>query len=116
MVRIKCRFHNADAADFALGRLKNRINIESATLKIHGDTDEELPVSYPVRPDYSASPDQNYLNGMPHVLESAPVFNAYFEPSDKKDCTFIFYTDDQNEKQAYNALLRFGAFDIQTLK
>lgn len=113
-MRITAKFPSADFADFALGKLQKQMMIKNPVIKPH-KSDSELPVMYPIKPEYLDVSHTQYLEGMPHILSGSPIYNDEMETDSRDECSLSFETDSTNASKVQNIILRFSGYEYKQM-
>lgn len=112
MKKATIHFEYADSADFALGRLK-ALPLQNLKITPIVRQTDDLPAQYPVGPEELYGNHTAYLNGLPHITEGGPVYNAFFEPAQNGGAILQFSApDEQVLRQALSIALQAGGYDI----
>lgn len=113
-IRITAEFERAESADAVIRQLRplcaTHIKIAEQVKR-----SDELPVSYPLKPEYLNGSHTAYLNGMPHILSGAPVYDEYFEPAEKTGVTLSFCIPHEFAARAKSAVLQNGGFSVSVI-
>ena len=112
MKKATIHFEYADSADFALGRLK-ALPLQNLNITPMVRQSDDLPAQYPVKPEEIYGNHTAYLNGLPHITEGGPIYNAFFEPEQNGGAVLQFSAPDaQVLRQALSIVLQAGGYDI----
>lgn len=112
MKKATIHFEYADSADLALSRLK-ALPLQNLKITPMVRRTDDLPAQYPVKPEEIYGNHTAYLNGLPHITEGGPVYNAFFEPAQNGGAILQFSApDEQVLRQALSIALQAGGYDI----
>lgn len=103
------KFSSPTFADLALGELKQQTNIKNVRYSPF-ETDDTLPVNYPVKPHlYEKTPNQFY-DGFPHITSDTRV--SLVDEGNKEETALKFSVDSSYKTVVESILYKFGGLSI----
>lgn len=113
MIKISAEFASVDFADLAMGSLKEHFNALDVKFKSKktDNNEDELPIYYPIKPEYLEVSHTQFLEGMPHILSNSPVYIGK-EETIREGATISFIVKEELKAAANSLLLSYGAFNI----
>ena len=106
MIRISAEFEHPEQADAVLRDLR-KYAIGRVTLNSKVKRNDDVPVNYPIKPEY--------LNGLPHILSGGPIYDEYFEPSERTGVTLSFTVPREHLNVVKSTLLQGGGFSVSVI-
>lgn len=114
MIRISAEFEHPEQADAVLRDLR-KYAIGRVTLNSKVKRNDDVPVNYPIKPEYLNGSHTQYLNGLPHILSGGPIYDEYFEPSERTGVTLSFTVPREHLNVVKSTLLQGGGFSVSVI-
>ncbi len=113
-IRISARFEDPESADRVIRQLE-RLRATHIKIVNHVERSDDLPVNYPLKPEYLNGSHTAYLNGFPHILSGGPIYNEYFEPAERNGVTLSFCIPHDFAARAKSAVLQNGGSSVSVI-
>lgn len=114
MIRISAEFERPEQADAVLRDLR-KYAIGRVTLNSQVKRSDDVPVNYTIKPEYLNDSDTSYLNGLPHILSGGPIYDDYFEPSERMGVTLSFTVPREHLNVVKIIVLQGGGFSVSVI-
>lgn len=114
MIRITAEFEKPEQADAVLNKLK-RYAIGRYNIHHHIKQNDDLPVNYPIKPEYLNGSQLSYLNGLPHILSGGPIYTEQPEPVLSQAVTLSICVPKHFKSIAKSAILQSGGVNVNVI-
>ena len=114
MIRITAEFEKPEQADAVVNKLR-RYAIGKYHIHHHIKRNDELPVNYPIKPEYLNGSQLSYLNGLPHILSGGPTYTQQPELVLSQAVTLSVCVPKHFKSIAKSAILQSGGVNVNVI-